>query len=86
MADRRLPDLYFLGSGKLLSLEARRFWMELSGSKEAAMSMQDMEGYNELMDKLLDALPAEQVPRGGGRAAAAPPSQRSLKHGVAAAW
>jgi hypothetical protein len=53
--------LYFLGSGKALSPEARRFWMELVGSKEAAMSMQDMEGYKELMDKLLDTLPAEQV-------------------------
>ncbi|MEZ4296281.1 MAG: hypothetical protein R3B70_15020 [Polyangiaceae bacterium] len=53
--------LYFLGSGKMLSLEARQFWMELVGSKEAAMSVQDMEGYKELMDKLLDALPTEQV-------------------------
>ncbi|MEZ4308237.1 MAG: hypothetical protein R3F14_09360 [Polyangiaceae bacterium] len=53
--------LYFLGSGKTLSPEARLFWMELVGSKEAAMSMQDMEGYKELMEKLLDALPAEQV-------------------------
>ncbi|MEZ4300767.1 MAG: hypothetical protein R3B70_37880 [Polyangiaceae bacterium] len=53
--------LYFLGSGKTLSPEARLFWMELVGSKEAAMSMQDMEGYKELMEKLLDTLPAEQV-------------------------
>jgi len=53
--------LYFLGSGKVLSQEARRFWMELVGSGEVAMSMQDMEGYKELMDKLLDTLPAEQV-------------------------
>jgi hypothetical protein len=35
--------------------------MELVGSKEAAMSMQDMEGYKDLMDKMLDTLPAEQV-------------------------
>jgi hypothetical protein len=35
--------------------------MELVGSKEAAMSMQDMEGYKELMDKLLDSLSAEEV-------------------------
>ena len=35
--------------------------MELVGSKEAAMNMQDMEGYKELMDKMLDTLPAEQV-------------------------
>jgi hypothetical protein len=35
--------------------------MELVASKEAAMNMQDMEGYKELMDKMLDTLPAEQV-------------------------
>jgi hypothetical protein len=27
----------------------------------AAMNMQDLEGYKELMDKMLDTLPAEQV-------------------------
>jgi hypothetical protein len=35
--------------------------MELVGSKEAATNMQDMEGYKELMDQMLDTLPAEQV-------------------------
>jgi hypothetical protein len=35
--------------------------MELVGSKEAVMNMQDLEGYKELMDKMLDTLPAEQV-------------------------
>lgn len=53
--------LHSLGHGSLTTVEARRFWMELVGSTEAAMSMQDMEGYDELMDKLLDALPPEQV-------------------------
>ena len=52
--------LYSFGHGTLRSLEARWFWMELVGSKEAAMNMQDMEGYKELMDKMLDTLPAEQ--------------------------
>jgi hypothetical protein len=28
---------------------------------EVALNMQDMEGYKELMDKMLDTLPAEQV-------------------------
>jgi hypothetical protein len=50
-----------LGHGKLATPEARWFWMELVGSKESAMSMQDMEGYEELMQKLLDTLPPEQV-------------------------
>jgi len=34
--------------------------MELVGSKEVAMNMQDMEGYKELMDKMLETLSAEQ--------------------------
>jgi hypothetical protein len=53
--------LHSFGHGTLRSPEARWFWMELVGSKEAVMSMQDMEGYKELMDKMLDTLPAEQV-------------------------
>jgi hypothetical protein len=35
--------------------------LELVGSEDAAMSMQDMEGYDELMRKLLDKMPPEQV-------------------------
>jgi hypothetical protein len=50
-----------LGDGRLDSLEARRFWTEIVGSQEAGMSMQDLEGYDELMEKLLAKLPAEQV-------------------------
>ena len=53
--------LHSFGHGTLRSLEARWFWTELVGSKEAAMNMQDLEGYKELMNKMLDALPAEQV-------------------------
>jgi hypothetical protein len=53
--------LHSFGHGTLRSPEARWFWMELVGSKEAAMNMQDMEGYKELMDKMLDTLPTEQV-------------------------
>jgi hypothetical protein len=52
--------LHSLGHGKLLTPEARWFWSELIGTKEANMSMQDMEGYDELMQKLLDAMPPEQ--------------------------
>ncbi len=53
--------LQSLGSGELETPAARRFWMELVGSKEAGMSVQDLEGYDELMDKLLAKLPAQQV-------------------------
>jgi hypothetical protein len=49
-----------LGHGQLLTSEARRFWMELVGTQEAGMSMQDMEGYDELMKKLLATLSPEQ--------------------------
>src|SRR5438270_10204656 len=42
--------------GKPLTPEARSFWIEFVGSKEAGMSMQEMEGYEELMTRLLDAL------------------------------
>jgi len=53
--------LHSFGHGTFRSSEARWFWMELVGSKEAAMNLQDMEGYKELMDQMLDTLPAEQV-------------------------
>jgi len=53
--------LHSFGHGTLRSPEARWFWMELVGSNEAVMNMQDMEGYKELMDKMLDTLPAEEV-------------------------
>ena len=53
--------LHSLGHGKPLTAEARNFWLELVGSKEAGMSMQDMEGYDELVTKLLDTLSPEQV-------------------------
>jgi hypothetical protein len=56
------------GHGTWRSPEARWFWLELVGSKEA--HMQDMEGYKELMDKLLDTVPAEQ------RLASVSPEQR----------
>jgi hypothetical protein len=53
--------LHSFGHGTVRSLETRRFWLELVGSEEAEMTMQDLEGYQELMDRMLDTLPAEQV-------------------------
>jgi hypothetical protein len=49
-----------LGHGELVTSEARRFWMELVGTQEAGMSTQDLEGYDELMKKLLATLSPEQ--------------------------
>lgn len=57
-------------SGKLATPEARWFWMELVGSQEAGMSVQDMEGYEELLAKFLEKVPPEQ------RLAGLPPEQR----------
>jgi hypothetical protein len=53
--------LYSLGNGPVRAPGARSFWMELLGSQEAGMSTHEMEGYDELMIKLLDTLPPEQV-------------------------
>jgi hypothetical protein len=53
--------LYSLGNGKLHTREARQLWMELVGSQEAGMAMQDMEGYDELLDKMLATLPTKQI-------------------------
>ena len=49
-----------LGHGEFGTSEARRFWMELVGTQEAGMSIQDLEGYDELMKKLLATLAPEQ--------------------------
>jgi hypothetical protein len=53
--------LQSLGSGELKTPAARRFWTELVGSKEAGMSVQDMEGYDELVEKLFEVTTPEQV-------------------------
>ncbi len=62
--------LHSMGHGTPLTPEARWFWMELVGSKEADMSTQDMEGFDEVLQKFLAALSPEQ------RLAGMPPEQR----------
>ena len=62
--------LYSLGHGDPTTPEARRFWAEAMGSKEAEMSVQDMEGYDEVVRKFIESLPPEQ------RLAGMPPEQR----------
>ncbi len=52
--------LHSMGHGEPVTPEACLFWLELVGSKEAGMSMQDMEGYEELMAKFLASLSPEQ--------------------------
>lgn len=53
--------LHSLGHGKLATPAARWFWTELMGSKEVVMKAQDMEGYEELLLKLLDTVPPAHV-------------------------
>ena len=52
--------LRLFGHAEERTLEARRFWAMQVGSEEAMMSLHDLEGYDEVMRKLLDRLPPEQ--------------------------
>jgi hypothetical protein len=55
--------LQCLGSGEVTSRAAQWLVAELVGSKEAGMSIQDLEGYEELVEKALASLPADLVER-----------------------
>jgi hypothetical protein len=61
--------LHYMGHGTMSTPEVRRFWAELVTTKEAGMRMQDMEGYDELMQEMLATLSPEQ------RLAGLPPEQ-----------
>lgn len=62
VADAERDDvLRSFGDPEVITQGARRFWAEVLGSQEAGMAMQDLEGYDELMKKLLASLPPEQV-------------------------
>jgi hypothetical protein len=68
-----------LGTGKLVTPEARWFWMELVGTQEAGMSVQDLEGYDEMLAKFIEKIPL--AIRVGGlspeeRLAGLPPEER----------
>ncbi len=55
--------LHYMGHGTMNTPEVRRFWAELvstKSTKEAGMRMQDMEGYDELMQEMLATLSPEQ--------------------------
>jgi hypothetical protein len=67
------------GHGAARTLEARWFWMELVGSKGVSMNIEDMEGYPELLQRFLDAVPVELRVAGvpaEQRLAGLPPEQR----------
>jgi hypothetical protein len=40
--------------------EARRFWAEQVGTKEAMMAAQELESYDEVVQKFLELIPPEQ--------------------------
>jgi hypothetical protein len=61
VAEQEDDDLLRLFShDKERTREAQQFWAEQVGTKEAGMAVQELEGYDEVMQKLLDSLPPEQ--------------------------
>lgn len=62
--------LRLFGHAEPHTVEARRWLYEQVGAKEMAMEMHDLEGYDEIIQKLIMSLPPEQ------RLAGLPPEQR----------
>jgi hypothetical protein len=59
-------------------LEAKRFWGELVGTKEAGVNVEELEGFYELARKVFATLPPEEVLKGytpEERVAGLPPEQ-----------
>ena len=64
VAEREDDDLLRLfGHAQARTLEARRFWAEQVGTKEAMMAVRDLEEYDEVVQKFVELLPPEQVMR-----------------------
>ncbi|MEZ4294314.1 MAG: hypothetical protein R3B70_05010 [Polyangiaceae bacterium] len=60
MAEHEDDDLLRLfGHAEEQTLEAKRFWAEQVGSKEAKMAVQEMEGFDEVLEKFVAELPPE---------------------------
>src|SRR5262249_49549364 len=61
VAEHREDDLVsWLCHSKGHTLEARRFWAEMIGTREATMAMHELEEYDEMIQRFLDQLPPEQ--------------------------
>jgi hypothetical protein len=61
VADEEDDDLLRLfGHEQDHTLEARQFWAEQVGTKEAKMAMQDLEDYYKLARKVFDQFPPEE--------------------------
>lgn len=52
------------------TVEAKQFWARVVGARRAGMTMSELEGYEDMIDKLLGSLPPER------RLAGLPPEQR----------
>jgi hypothetical protein len=60
VADHEDDDrVRWFGAGRARSLEARRFWAEQVGTKEARMTVQELEDYDAVIQRFLDQLPPE---------------------------
>ncbi|AUX42874.1 uncharacterized protein SOCE26_043110 [Sorangium cellulosum] len=71
--------LRLFGHSEALTLAARRWLSQQIGAKEVAMEIQDLEGFDEVLRKLLASLPPEQVLSAYApeqRLAGLPPEQR----------
>jgi hypothetical protein len=61
VAEHEDDDLLRLfGHAKERTVEARRFWAEQVGTKEAMMALHDLEGYDEVVQRFLELIPPEQ--------------------------
>jgi hypothetical protein len=61
VAEQEQEDLVSLFSHHMQDTpRVRRFWMELVGTKEAGMSVQELEGYDEVLQHLLSRFTPEQ--------------------------
>jgi hypothetical protein len=61
VADEEDDDMVRLfGHERGHTLEARRFWAEQVGTKEAMMAVQDLEDYDEVVRRFLELLPPEK--------------------------
>jgi hypothetical protein len=62
VAEHEDDDLLRLfGHAKERTLEARRFWAEQVGTKEAMMAVHDLEGYDEVVQKFIELIPPETL-------------------------
>jgi hypothetical protein len=62
VAEHEDDDLLRLfGHTKERTLEARRFWAEQVGTKEAMMALHELEGYDEVVQRFIELIPPETL-------------------------